>query len=351
MAPTRASYAPDLDKLDWMVVADLFEHETASFWKRPGADPARIPTEVFVLPATSGVEKEGSIVNSGRWVQWRYQAIKPIANCRPDLDIVDGLAKAMKRAYEKDGVFPEPIRHLAWDYGDHADPHRVARELNGRFLVDVTEKDGKTFAAGKQVPGFAQLRDDGSTMSGNWIYCGGYTEEGNLAARREMTDAPNGIQLYPNWAWVWPMNRRILYNRASVNRKGEPFNPRKWVIRWDAENKKWEGDVPDGAMPPGETNPFIMLASGSWAALLAGPGRWPLSRTLRAGGEPGQKSVLENPVESVRADLAVQRIRSLRQTRCFSDRRHDVSSFRTLADRRDEPQHAMARGPRSERLR
>jgi formate dehydrogenase major subunit len=252
-----------LDKLEWMVVADLFEHETASFWKRPGADPARIPTEVFVLPATSGVEKEGSIVNSGRWAQWRYRAVKPIADCRPDLDIVDGLARAMKRAYEKDGVFPEPIRHLAWDYGGHeADPHKVARELNGRFLVDVTDKDGKSFPAGKQVPGFAQLKDDGSTLSGNWIYCGGYTEEGNLAARRDMTDAPNNIGLHPNWAWVWPMNRRILYNRASVNRKGEPFNPRKWVIRWNAEKKTWEGDVPDGAMPPGETNPFIMLTSG-----------------------------------------------------------------------------------------
>jgi formate dehydrogenase major subunit len=251
-----------LDKLEWMVVADLFEHETASFWKRPGADPTQIPTEVFVLPAASGVEKEGSIVNSGRWAQWRYRAVKPIADCRPDLDIVNGLAHAMKRAYEKDGLFPEPIRHLAWDYGHEADPHRVARELNGRFLVDVADKDGKRFAAGKQVPGFAQLKDDGSTLAGNWIYCGGYTEEGNLAARRDTADAPNGIGLHPRWAWVWPMNRRILYNRASVNRKGEPFNPRKWVIRWDAEKKAWEGDVPDGAMPPGETNPFIMLAAG-----------------------------------------------------------------------------------------
>ena len=123
----------------------------------------------------------------------------------------------------------------SWDYGEHADPHRVARELNGRFLVNVTEKDGKEFAAGKQVSGFAQLRDDGSTMSGNWIYCGGYTEEGNLAARRDTTDAPNKIGLHPKWGWTWPMNRRILYNRASVNRKGEPFNPRKWVIRWNAE--------------------------------------------------------------------------------------------------------------------
>ena len=381
-----------LDKLEWMVVADLFEHETASFWKRPGADPtriptevfvlpatsgvekegsivnsgrwaqwrfravkpiadcrpdldivdglaramkrayekdgvfpepirhlawdmytcadpARIPTEVFVLPATSGVEKEGSIVNSGRWAQWRFRAVKPIADCRPDLDIVDGLARAMKRAYEKDGVFPEPIRHLAWDYGGHeADPHKVARELNGRFLVDVTEKDGKSFPAGKQVPGFAQLKDDGSTLSGNWIYCGGYTEEGNLAARRDTTDAPNKIGLHPNWAWVWPMNRRILYNRASVNRNGEPFNPRKWVIRWNAEKKVWEGDVPDGAHAAGRDQSLYHAGIGGRAALLAGPRGRAVSRALRAGGEPGAKPVLQDPVESLRADLAVNRI-------------------------------------------
>ena len=90
-----------LDKLDWLVVADLFEHETAMFWKRPGVDSAKIPTEVFVLPACSGVEKAGSIVNSGRWAQWRYQAVKPIADCRPDLDIVDGIVKAMKRVYDE----------------------------------------------------------------------------------------------------------------------------------------------------------------------------------------------------------------------------------------------------------
>src|SRR5262249_56626610 len=113
-------------------------HETASFWKRPGVDPARIQTEVFVLPATSGVEKEGTIVNSGRWAQWRFKAVKPIADCRPDLDIVDGLARAIKRAYEKDVAFPEPIRQLTWDYGHEADPHPAAREMNGRFLADVT---------------------------------------------------------------------------------------------------------------------------------------------------------------------------------------------------------------------
>ena len=130
-----------------MVVADLFEHETASFWTRPGVDPAWIPTEVFVLPTASGVEKEGSIVNSGRWTQWRYRAVQPIVDCRPDLDSVNGLARAMKRAYQKDGAFPEAIRHLAWDYRDHVDRHRVTRALNGRFLVAMTDKDGKGFGA------------------------------------------------------------------------------------------------------------------------------------------------------------------------------------------------------------
>src|SRR5262249_56492096 len=105
----------------------VVERDRTGVRKRRGAVRVGSPTEVSGLPAASGVEKEGSIVNSGRWVQWRYRAVKPIANCRPDLDIVDGLARAMKRVYEKDGVFPEPIRHLAWDYGDHPDPHRVTR--------------------------------------------------------------------------------------------------------------------------------------------------------------------------------------------------------------------------------
>ena len=132
-----------LDKLEWMVVADLFEHETASFWKRPGVDPAS-NSHRSVRSARLFRRREGRQHRQQRALgAVALPAVKPIADSRPDLDIVDGLAKAMKRAYEKDGVFPEPIRHLAWDYGDHADPHRVARELNGRFLVNVTEKDGK----------------------------------------------------------------------------------------------------------------------------------------------------------------------------------------------------------------
>jgi formate dehydrogenase major subunit len=243
-----------LDQLEWLVVADLFEHETAQFWKRPGVDPKKIDTEVFVLPAAASVEKEGSIVNSGRWMQWRYHAVDPPGDAKADLDILDGLVKALKKEYAEDGVYPDPIRDLAWDYvpaGEtHVDPHRIAKEINGRFL-----------ATGKQVPGFAQLQSDGSTSSGNWLYCASYTEDGNMAARRDPTDAENGIGMHPNWAWVWPMNRRILYNRASCDLEGQPYNPRQWVIRWNAEAKKWEGDVPDGGMPPGAP-PFIMLPGG-----------------------------------------------------------------------------------------
>jgi len=242
-----------LDQLDWLVVADLFEHETASHWKRPGVDPKDIKTEVFLLPAAASVEKEGSIVNSGRWMQWRYRAVEPPGDAEPDMDILDGLARALKDVYREGGVFPEPIRHLTWGYdssGGHVDPHQIAKEINGRNLAD-----------GSQVSGFPALADDGSTASGNWLYCGSYTEEGNLAARRSDQDAENGIGLYPGWAWVWPLNRRILYNRASLDPKGRPWNPEKWVIRWNEAEQSWEGDVPDGGAPPGGL-PFIMLPGG-----------------------------------------------------------------------------------------
>jgi len=252
-----------LEKLDWLVVADLFEHETASYWKRPGAEPSKIQTEVFLLPAAASIEKEGSIVNSGRWQQWRYKAVDSVGDSEPDLDILDGIVRALKEQYRDGGVFPEPIRHLAWDYGNgHVDPHRIAKEINGSFVRATLGANGERFAAGSQVPSFAELRDDGSTASGNWLYCGSYTEAGNLAARRDPTDAPNGIRLHPNWAWVWPLNRRILYNRASVDPQGRPYNPRKLVIRWNEAERKWEGDVPDGGWPPGEALPFIMLPGG-----------------------------------------------------------------------------------------
>jgi formate dehydrogenase major subunit len=283
-----------LDKLDWLVAADLFENESHVNWKRPGARPADVRTEVFLLPAAAAVEKEGSIVNSGRWVQWRYAAAKPLGQSLPDTDILTRLVRALKQAYATSGVRPEPIVHLSWDYGtsgpgDHAAVHAVAKEINGRFTADVTTADGHTFKAGSQVPAFTALRADGTTAAGNWIYCGSYTDQGNMAARRDSKDAPNNIGLYPGWAWAWPANRRILYNRASLSPGGQPWNPRRWVIRWNAQDKKWEGDVPDGGGPPEAIHPFIMTTSGR--AELFAPG-------LADGPFPEHYEPVESPVKN-----------------------------------------------------
>jgi formate dehydrogenase major subunit len=280
---------PALERLDWLVAVDLFETETASFWRRPGADPATIKTEVFLLPAASSVEKEGSLTNSARWVQWRSAAVPPAGQAKPDLWILDRLCRALKAEYAKGGAFPEPIVQLAWEYGEGPDPHRVAREINGSFLADVTLEDGRRFVAGSQLPGFAALRDDGTTASGNWIYSGMYTQAGNQAARRGKTDAPNGIGLYPGWAWAWPANRRIMYNRASVDPQGRPWDPKRWVISWNAEAQKWEGDVPDGPAPPGAAHPFIMLPTGLGGLFGLG---------LRDGPFPEHYEPVESPIRN-----------------------------------------------------
>ena len=182
-----------LGKLKWMVNVNLFDNETASFWKGPGMNPATVKTEVFMLPAAASIEKEGSITNSGRWMQWRYQGPKPLGNSLPDGDIILMLGEKLKELYSKDpGVFAEPILNLKWDYatGGVYDPHKVAKEINGYFVQDVTIKD-KTYAKGTLVPSFAFLQSDGSTSSANWLYCNSYTEKGNMAARRGQEDAPN----------------------------------------------------------------------------------------------------------------------------------------------------------------
>jgi len=261
-----------LGKLKWLVTVDLWETETSIFWKRPGVNPKDIQTEVFMLPAASSVEKEGSISNSGRWAQWRYKAVEPVGESMSDMWIIDQFFKRVKNLYSKDkGIFPDPITKLAWNYGTGHEPdvHLVAKEINGYFTKDVTvvEKDkALEFKVGDQVPAFKYLMDDGSTMSGCWIYSGSYTKDGNLMARRDDGD-PGGLGMFPKWSWCWPVNRRIIYNRASVNPAGEPFNPKRTVIAWDGLEKKWKGDVPDGPWPPMKDDkegkyPFIMLPEG-----------------------------------------------------------------------------------------
>ncbi len=241
-----------MDGLEWLVAADLWETETATIWDRPGVSPADIQTEVFLLPAAASMEKEGSVVNSGRWAQWRYAAVAPPGEAKSDLWMLDRICTKLKELYAQDGVFPEPIIDLAWDYGDAEEPdvHLVAKEINGYFLRDAVVKD-KQYKAGDLVPSFAALEADGSTSSGNWLYCASYTNDGNMMARRESsTPEDDPIGLNPNWSWCWPVNRRIIYNRASCNAKGVPWNADRAVIAYDRATGKWVGDVPDGGWPP-----------------------------------------------------------------------------------------------------
>jgi len=293
-------------KLDWMVNVNLFENETGSFWRGPGMDPKKIKTEVFFLPCAASVEKEGSITNSGRWSQWRYKAADPPGDALPDGEIMVMLMDKIRKLYRVEGgAFPEPILNLKWDYTTKGkfDSHKVAKEINGYFLADVTLK-GKMYKAGTLVPSFGSLQADGTTSSGNWLYCQSYTEKGNMAARRG-TEDKSGIGLYSEWSWCWPVNRRIIYNRASVDRKGQPWDKEHPVIRFAGKvengkyvSKKWVGDVPDGGwypmMNPDGTlrkdtkHPFIMKPYGH--AHMFGPGR-------ADGPFPEHYEPLECPIE------------------------------------------------------
>ena len=284
-----------MSKVDWMVNVNVFDSETGSFWKGPGMNPKKIKTEVFQLPCAAFMEKEGSISNSGRWMQWRYKAANAPGEAKPDGDIMYELFKKVRALYEKDkGAFPDPILNLQWDYetNGHFDIHKVAKDINGYFMEDIPEHpvDKKAYKKGTLVPTFVFLLDDGRTSSGNWVYCASYTEAGNMAARRKKTD-PTGLGLYPEWSWTWPVNRRIIYNRASVDQEGNPRDPKRPLLKWDAAGKKWVGDIPDGPAPPmGDKGvyPFIMKPDG--VASLFGPG-------LKDGPFPEHYEPLECPIE------------------------------------------------------
>jgi formate dehydrogenase major subunit len=256
-----------LDKLKWMAAVDLWETDTSVFWKRPGANPKDIKTEVFLFPAADALEKEGSASNSGRWIQWRYQAVKPHGDARSDLWYANALALELKKLYKEDAkaVAPEAIVNLHWDYGEDPDVHLVAKEINGYTWGDK-----------KQMANFVGLKEDGSTACGCWIYSGYYPgpdKKDNKAAARNGKD-PSGLGLYPGWSFSWPVNRRIIYNRCSVDPQGQPWNPKKALVSWDAASSTWtKNDVPDFKwidpktkvqFPPDESvkAPFIMLPEG-----------------------------------------------------------------------------------------
>ncbi len=256
-----------LANLEWLAAFDLWETDTAHFWMRPGAKTKDIKTEVFLFPVADSLEKEGSISNSGRWLQWRYQAVKPHGDAKSDLWYLNRLALELKKLYQEDpkAVSPEPIVKLEWNYGDDPNVHLVAKEINGYTVADK-----------KQVANFTKLADDGSTACGNWIYSGSYPgpdKKDNLMARRDKKDS-SGLGLYPNWSWAWPVNRRIIYNRCSVDPQGQPWNKDKVLFKWNPVTKTWtKFDVPDFGwidpktqeqIPPevSAKAPFIMLPEG-----------------------------------------------------------------------------------------
>lgn len=297
-----------LANLDWMVNVNLFDNETASFWRGPGMKPWEIKTEVFLLPCAAFFEKEGSVTNSGRWAQWRYRAQEPAGMSRPEGEIIYELFHRIRELYRKHrrAKFPYPILNLKWDYATNQkfDPHLVAGTINGYWTRDTKVGD-RIYRKGEPVASFSLLGDDGSTACGNWIYCQSYNEDGNNMARRDNIDL-SGMGLYQNWSWAWPANCRILYNRASVDPTGRPWDPKRLVVEYEGyivdgkylPGGDWKGDATDGPWPPLKNPdgsaakdgklPFIMKPEG--CVSLFGPG-------LKDGPLPEHYEPVECPVD------------------------------------------------------
>lgn len=245
--------------LKWLVSVDLFENETASFWQGPGMKPEEIDTEVFILPAASGYERDGNKANSGRWIQWTWKCQDPPGEAKSDLWIVNEMFKRLQALYNAEGgAVPEQITNMFWDYDGpdgEIDIVKVCKELNGYRVADDS-----------LVTNFVGLQDDGSTACGNWLYSGYYNNYDNPATKKRIKEK-EGLGFNQDWSFAWPLNRRIVYNRASCDLQGNPWNPDAPVIWWDETQERWVGnDVPDipGSwdLETSTENPFIMLPEG-----------------------------------------------------------------------------------------
>ncbi|MBV9019175.1 MAG: formate dehydrogenase-N subunit alpha [Ktedonobacteraceae bacterium] len=312
-----------LEQLDWLVVRDLYEVESAAFWyKGPhgdAVDPSKIKTEVFLLPAAASTEKEGSFTNTQRVIQWRDKAVDPPADARSDLWFVYHLGKRLKELYATSRKRQDQaLLALTWDYQreepetnsyilDEPDALLVLKEINGYYVHPSAHTIGRrptyTLRDAPHIAGFAALKADGSTACGSWIYSGVYPEPGNNRAASRIAAGYPPLQ----WGYAWPANRRILYNRASADPQGRPWSDRKKYIWWDEQQKQWTGyDVPDFPLskapdyipPPGATgmdaisgnSPFIMQPDGKgW--LFAPKG-------LKDGPLPTHYEAVESPVHN-----------------------------------------------------
>jgi formate dehydrogenase major subunit len=272
-APNKGKLNQSLAKLKFLIVMDPLATETSEFWRNFGehndVDPAKIQTEVFRLPTNCFAEEYGSLTNSSRWLQWHWKGADPPGEARSDLQIMGELFTRIRALYRTEGgAFPDPIVNLSWPYAQPNSPsaEELAREYSGKALKDLTDPKDPTKVtrkAGEQLAGFAELRNDGTTASGCWIFCGAWGPTGNMMARRDNSD-PTGLGETLNWAFAWPANRRVLYNRASCDVNGKPFNPERPLVHWSGT--AWVGaDVPDFKVDEDPTHgmgPFIMNAEG-----------------------------------------------------------------------------------------
>jgi formate dehydrogenase major subunit len=293
-----------LANLDWLVVRDLFEIESATFWK-DGPEvatgeivPEECRTEVFLLPAASHVEKEGTFTQTQRLLQWREKAVEPPGDCRSELWFAYHLGRLVRERLAG-SVEPRdrPVLDLTWDYplhGAHDEPsaEAVLREINGVDLAD-----------GRLLTSFAELRDDGSTAAGCWIYTGVFAGGVNQAARRRPGIEQDWVAA--EWGWAWPANRRILYNRASADPEGRPWSERKAYVWWDEEQGRWTGhDVPDfevtkppGYRPPeGATGPAALAGDDAFIMQSDGKGWLFAPSGLIDGPLPTHYEAAESPV-------------------------------------------------------
>jgi formate dehydrogenase major subunit len=320
--PNRKKVTTALSKLKFLVVMDPLQTETARFWQNHGehneVDSAKIQTEVIELPTTCFAEDTGSLVNSGRWLQWHWAGGTPPGEAKHDAWIMAQIYLRLKALYQKEGgAVPEPIVNLDWRYQDpnEPSPEELAKELNGAALEDIMDPNDPTkvlIAKGKQLPGFAAMRDDGKTNGACWIYSGSFTEAGNQMARRDNSD-PDDTGAYSKWTWSWPANRRILYNRASADINGKAWDPSRKLIEWDGT--KWAGyDVPDigPTMKPDVVGPFIMNPEGTARLFTRG--------MMRDGPFPAHYEPFESPV----ANVIAPKVRGNPASRVF---RGDMEQF------------------------
>jgi formate dehydrogenase major subunit len=317
-SPNTTKVRKGLEKLKWMVNVNIFDNETASFWKGPGVDSSKVETEVFLLPAAASVEKEGSQSNSGRLVQWRYKAANPPEDAMSDGEITMRIMDAVRELYKAEGgAFPEQVLNLKWDYRNalgRFDAVKVAKQINGYYVKDVVIEDAvagtkEVNKKGETVPSFAKLMADGSTSSGNWLMSGSFDQKGENKMQKRGKDDVTGLGLFPEWAFAWPLNRRIIYNRASCDLNGKPYNPKMKLLEWVGD--KWVGDVADGPWPPMADKekgkyPFIMKADG--VASLFGPGM--VEGPFPEHYEPLEGPLSKNPFSSQLSNPAITLFKS-----------------------------------------